>query len=62
MLKRFYKRSLKKSGLVEIITPTSTEPICLIYEKWHPGIADIILEYLNETHKNIPMDKLSVPS
>lgn len=56
-MERFYKQPEDKWGNVVITDFLNTEPVCVIYAKYHPYAPDIILKALQEYQKEIPMDK-----
>lgn len=48
---RYYKIKPDSYGNVVITDVLNTEPVCLIYGKYHPYATDLILESLRKKHR-----------
>lgn len=48
---RYYKMKPDKYGNIVITDILNTEPVCLVYGRYHPYASDLILECLRENFK-----------
>lgn len=52
-MQRFQNMPIDKWGQVLITDIENTEPVCLIYAKYHPYAVDLILETLNKAYPKV---------
>lgn len=55
-MKRFRKSHADVYGNIHIYDTLNTEPVCMIFAAWHPDKVDVILDTLEETFGDVPMD------
>lgn len=53
---RFFYMPVNAHGNVEIYDVLNTEPVCIVYESFHSGMAKAITDLLNEKLGPVPTD------